>query len=146
MIHALHRVTDFQVIGPYRLRVSFRDGIVRDIDFQPVLAGSLFGPLRDPEFFNPVRLDPEVPTLVESGRQRALTDRRRGILLHRESDVAGGARHDRAKHLSEARPVGCARARFNASGSVRRLRCRTTLPCSSSTHTYILLAWRSMPQ
>ena len=40
MIHALHRVTDFHVIGPHRLRVSFRDGIVRDIDFQPVLAGS----------------------------------------------------------------------------------------------------------
>jgi hypothetical protein len=64
MIHALHRVTDFQVLGPYRLRVSFRDGIVRDIDFQPVLAGSLFGPLRDLEFFNQVRLDPEVHTLV----------------------------------------------------------------------------------
>ena len=64
MIHALHRVTDFQVIGPYRLRVSFRDGIVRDIDFQPVLAGSLFGPLRDPAFFSQVRLDPEVHTLV----------------------------------------------------------------------------------
>ncbi len=64
MIHALHRVTDFQVIGPYRLRVSFRDGIVRDIDFQPVLAGTLFGPLRDPAVFNQVRLDPEVHTLV----------------------------------------------------------------------------------
>jgi len=64
MIHALHRVTAFKVIGPYRLRVSFRDGIVREIDFQPVLAGSLFGPLRDPEFFNQVRLDPEVHALV----------------------------------------------------------------------------------
>lgn len=64
MIHALHRVTDFQVIGPYRLRVSFRDGIVREIDFQPVLAGSLFGPLRDLGLFNQVRLDPEVHTLV----------------------------------------------------------------------------------
>jgi hypothetical protein len=64
MIHALHRVTDFQVIGPHRLRVSFRDGVVRDIDFQPVLAGSLFGPLRAPELFKQVRLDPEVHTLV----------------------------------------------------------------------------------
>ena len=64
MIHALHRVTDFKVIGPYRLRVSFRDGTVQEIDFQPVLAGSLFGPLRDPELFNQVRLDPEVHTLV----------------------------------------------------------------------------------
>lgn len=64
MIHAVHRVTDFQVIGPYRLRVSFRDGIVREIDFRPVLAGSFFGPLRDLGFFNQFRLDPEVHTLV----------------------------------------------------------------------------------
>ena len=64
MIHALHRVTDFQVIGPHRLRVSFRDGVVRDIDFQPVLGGALFGPLRDLELFKQVRLDPEVHTLV----------------------------------------------------------------------------------
>lgn len=64
MIHALHRVTDFQIIGPYRLRVSFHDGLVREIDFQPVLAGALFGPLRDQEFFNQVRLDPEAHTLV----------------------------------------------------------------------------------
>jgi hypothetical protein len=64
MTHVLHRVTDFQVIGHYRLRVSFRDGIVREIDFEPVLAGSLFGPLRDPEIFCRVRLDPEVHTLV----------------------------------------------------------------------------------
>ncbi|MEX0670471.1 MAG: DUF2442 domain-containing protein [Pirellulales bacterium] len=64
MIHALHCVTDFKVIGPYRLRVSFRDGTVQEIDFQPVLAGLLFGPLRDPELFNQVRLDQEVHTLV----------------------------------------------------------------------------------
>lgn len=64
MIHALHRVTDFHIVGPYRLRVSFRDGLVREIDFTPILAGALFGPLRDESLFNRVRLDPEVHTLV----------------------------------------------------------------------------------
>ena len=64
MIHALHRVTDFQVVGLHRLRVAFRDGMVREIDFRPVLAGSLYGPLRDQNLFNQVRLDPEVHTLV----------------------------------------------------------------------------------
>jgi len=64
MIHALHRVTDFQRVGPYRLRLAFRDGFVREIDFLPVLAGSLYGPLRDESLFNQVRLDPEVHTLV----------------------------------------------------------------------------------
>lgn len=40
MIQALHHVTDFQGIGPHRLRVSVGDGVVRDIDSQPVLAGN----------------------------------------------------------------------------------------------------------
>ena len=64
MIHALHRVTDLQVVGPHRLRIAFRDGLVREIDFRPVLAGSMYGPLRDPNLFDQVRLDPEVHTLV----------------------------------------------------------------------------------
>ena len=64
MIHTLHRVTAFSIVGPYRLRVGFRDGLVREIDFTPVLGGSLFGPLRDEMLFNRVRLDPEVHTLV----------------------------------------------------------------------------------
>jgi hypothetical protein len=34
------------------------------IDFLPVLAGELFGPLRDPSVFRQVRIDPEVHTLV----------------------------------------------------------------------------------
>ena len=64
MIHALHRVTEFEVVGPHSLRIVFRDGLVREIDFRPVLAGSLYGPLRDPNLFGKVRLDPEVHTLV----------------------------------------------------------------------------------
>ncbi len=64
MIHALHRVTDFRIVGPYRLRVEFRDGVVREIDFEPVLAGSLYGPLREESLFNGARLDPEVHTIV----------------------------------------------------------------------------------
>lgn len=57
-------VSDFQIVGPYTLRVTFDDGTEQVIDFQPVLAGELFGPLRDLELFNQVRIDPEVHTLV----------------------------------------------------------------------------------
>ena len=64
MIHPIVRVCDFQIAGPYTLRVTFDDGTERVIDFQPVLAGELFGPLRDLELFNQVRIDPEVHTLV----------------------------------------------------------------------------------
>jgi hypothetical protein len=46
------------------LRVQFDDDSVQVIDFEPVLAGALFGPLRDLAVFNRVRIDPEVHTLV----------------------------------------------------------------------------------
>jgi hypothetical protein len=49
---------------PYTLRVRFGDGVEQLIDFKPVLAGELFGPLRDSAVFNQVRIDPEVHTLV----------------------------------------------------------------------------------
>jgi hypothetical protein len=44
--------------------VRFNDDSEQVIDFQPVLAGELFGPLRDVTIFNRVRIDPEVHTLV----------------------------------------------------------------------------------
>jgi len=64
MLHGLYRVTHFQRVAPYTLRVEFDDGTAQTIDFCPVLAGELFGPLRDPEVFDAVRLDPEAHTLV----------------------------------------------------------------------------------
>jgi hypothetical protein len=64
MKHAIHRVSSFKIEAPYTLRVGFDDSTEQVIDFQPVLAGELFGPLRDLTVFNQVRIDPEVSTLV----------------------------------------------------------------------------------
>ncbi len=64
MKHPLHRVRSFKIEAPYTLRVEFDDATEQVIDFQPVLAGELFGPLRDLAVFNQVRIDPEVKTLV----------------------------------------------------------------------------------
>jgi hypothetical protein len=64
MKHSLHRVRSFKIEAPYTLRVEFDDATAQVIDFQPVLAGELFGPLRDLAVFNQVRIDPEVKTLV----------------------------------------------------------------------------------
>ena len=64
MNHPIYRVRGFEIVGPYALRVAFDDGTVETIDFEPVLAGELFGPLHDRELFLQVRVDPEVHTLV----------------------------------------------------------------------------------
>ncbi|MBI5486926.1 MAG: DUF2442 domain-containing protein [Deltaproteobacteria bacterium] len=64
MEHAIYRVTGFRLVGPRALRVEFDDGTARDVDFTPVLAGEVFGPLCDPDFFRQVRIDPEAQTIV----------------------------------------------------------------------------------
>jgi hypothetical protein len=64
MSHPIYRVLAFEKVAPYTLRVGFDDETDRLIDFQPILAGELYGPLHDPTVFDQVQLDPEVQTLV----------------------------------------------------------------------------------
>lgn len=62
--HSMHRVTSFSIVGPYQLEVAFEDGVVRRINFLPVLEGELFSPLKDLQMFNAAALDSEACTLV----------------------------------------------------------------------------------
>ncbi len=64
MNHPIYRILQFRIVGAYTIWVAFDDGTEQIIDFQNVLAGELFGPLRDLNLFNQVSLDPEVHTLV----------------------------------------------------------------------------------
>jgi hypothetical protein len=64
MNHLLITVTEVEIIAPYTLRIVFDDGVERIINFEPVLHGYYYEPLRDLSLFNQVRLDPEVHTLV----------------------------------------------------------------------------------
>ena len=64
MKHLLVKVTSFDIIAPYTLRVTFSDGENETINFEPVLHGFYYAPLRDLQLFNQVRVDPEVHTLV----------------------------------------------------------------------------------
>jgi hypothetical protein len=62
-MHAIHKVVGFEQCGTYTLRVQFDDSTEQTIDFEPVLGGELFRPLRDPAVFQRVSIDPEVQTL-----------------------------------------------------------------------------------
>ena len=64
MNHPIYRVRSFEIVSPYTLRLRFDDGAEQTVDFRPVLAGELYGPLRNVELFNQVRIDREVETLV----------------------------------------------------------------------------------
>jgi len=64
MLHELYEVTKFKVVGPYRLWLEFDDGTTQEIDFEPILYGNLYGPLRDPAVFAQVEIDLISRTLV----------------------------------------------------------------------------------
>ena len=63
-MHEIHRVRSFEIVDPYTLNVRFDDDTEQRINFEPVLGGELFGPLKDLSAFNQVRLDNEVNTLI----------------------------------------------------------------------------------
>ena len=62
--HNLYRVTAFEITSDYTLRITFHDGTKQLINFEPVLYGEMWGPLRDPRLFNQVQIDPIAHTLT----------------------------------------------------------------------------------
>jgi hypothetical protein len=64
MAHELYDVEAFTIVGSYTLAITFDDGSTQVIDFEPMLHGELFGPLRDLSVFNQVRFDLEIRNLV----------------------------------------------------------------------------------
>ncbi|MEZ4713540.1 MAG: DUF2442 domain-containing protein [Caldilineaceae bacterium] len=63
-MHEIFYVVDFKIVRPYTLRVRFDDDSEQVINFEPVLYGEMFGPLRDKALFEQVRLDAEIRNLV----------------------------------------------------------------------------------
>jgi hypothetical protein len=63
-LYPSHRVTNVAAVAPHTLRVGFADGSSQTINFEPMLRGELYGPLRDVALFSRVQIDPEVHTLV----------------------------------------------------------------------------------
>lgn len=58
------RVTEVEPLEDHRLRVTFNDGVVRDVDCSFLFHGTLGEPLRDPGYFRQARVDEEARTVV----------------------------------------------------------------------------------
>jgi hypothetical protein len=57
-------VTSVRPTGSYRLWLQFSDGAEGEVDLGPELDGPVFEPLRAPEMFAQVAIDPEVRTIA----------------------------------------------------------------------------------
>ncbi len=57
-------VTAVEPFEPYKLRVTFDNGEVKNIDVSGFLNRKIYAPLRDFEFFKRVRVDADLDTVV----------------------------------------------------------------------------------
>jgi len=64
MMHTIYKISDCQIIGPYTLSLKFDDGAVQIINFKNILKGELYNKLNDLNFFNKVKIDDEIKTIV----------------------------------------------------------------------------------
>ncbi|HSN77190.1 MAG TPA: DUF2442 domain-containing protein [Anaerolineae bacterium] len=62
--YRFHDVVGVTHVKDYVLIMSFDDGFERTIDFEPILLGPLFGPLRDLRLFRQARVDGDLGTIV----------------------------------------------------------------------------------
>ena len=84
----LIEVTDVKVLGHYRLRLTFSDGLVGDVNVSDIRRkGNLFKDLRDPDYFAQVRVDPDVGTIAWPNGLDLAPER-----LHREAKPPGRSR------------------------------------------------------
>ena len=60
-------ITGVEVVGEYRLRLTFEDGTVGDVDFAGREWRGVFEPLNDPAEFARVEVDPEAGTITWPG-------------------------------------------------------------------------------
>jgi Protein of unknown function (DUF2442) len=60
----LARVTAVVPLSGWRLRLTFTDGLIREVDLSGDLWGPMAEPLKDPDYFSQVRVDPELGTVV----------------------------------------------------------------------------------
>lgn len=64
--HLIIHVTKLEYLGDYRLRLSFDDGVVKDVDLGPALKdmGGVFTQVKEKKFFKQVKVDSEAGTIV----------------------------------------------------------------------------------
>jgi hypothetical protein len=60
----LARIVEVEPLGEYRLRLTFSDGLVRELDFAGALEGEALEPLRSPAAFSKVSIDKVAGTIV----------------------------------------------------------------------------------
>lgn len=96
----LARVTAVEYLGEYRLRLTFSDGLIRELDFDGVLNEGVFEPLRDVGTFAQVLVDEVAGTIAWPNGLDLDPD-----VLHGDHEAASG-RSPKVLREYNLRPTG----------------------------------------
>jgi len=85
-VEQLADVVGVEVLADHRLRLTFADGIIGEVDFRGREWKGLLAPLADPAYFAQVRVDPAAGTIswpngVDFAPEPLYDEARRGRLL-----------------------------------------------------------------
>lgn len=78
------QVVQVEHVEGFRLRLSFDDGLVRELDFEGLLPGGVFEPLEDPAFFAQVFVDEAQGTIAWPNEVDLDS-----VILHGDEEPAG---------------------------------------------------------
>jgi hypothetical protein len=93
----LPRITNVEPLDGFRLRLTFTDDLVREVDLAGNLWGPMAEPLQDPGYFRQVRVDRELGTIVWPNGFDLDPD-----VLHGDHEPAGKPTADRQRHAANA--------------------------------------------
>lgn len=62
----MHFVKDVKYLEDYKLNLTFENGISKLVDLQPHLEGEIFKPLKDISYFQEVKVNHDIDTIVWS--------------------------------------------------------------------------------
>ena len=86
MPRAEYMVTNAEVVGSHRLRLTFNDGTVGVVDFSGEQWDGVLAPLADPDFFAQLSVDHEAGTVVWPNGVDLAPE-----VLYEEARAGGGA-------------------------------------------------------
>ena len=99
--YRIPHVTTVEILRPHVMRLTFDDGLTRDLEFLVGgNEGTVFEPFDDPQFFSQVTVDPETRTVVwPNGVDLD------AAVLHGDFNPAGPSHFRDVSPRSEARSV-----------------------------------------
>ena len=90
-------VVAVECLDGFRLALTFEGGERREIDLGPILSfKGVFEPLRDPDYFRQVRINPDVGTIVWPNNADICPD----VLYARSQPIQGTAGFEPARPMS----------------------------------------------